>query len=113
MAAAQAQERRRPEQLAGTLEPRPHLLEQRLRPVLRRAGDDHANEVPERRVAELASARQLVGEESRHVVARSELERTRVRLEALDDHLPRRVAPATPGELRHELERALLGAEVR
>ena len=40
-------------------------------------------------------------------------ERRRVRLEGLHDHAARGVAPAPAGELRHELERALLGAEVR
>src|SRR5206468_7684393 len=42
-----------------------------------------------------------------------ERDRTRVRLNRLDDHAPRRVAAASPGELRQELERALLRAKVR
>ena len=45
-------------------------------------------------------------------MASGEDERRRVRLERLHDHPARSVAPAPPGELRHELERALLGAEV-
>ena len=46
-------------------------------------------------------------------MARSELDRTRVRLERLHEHATRRVATAPPGELGEELEGALLGAEVR
>ena len=45
-------------------------------------------------------------------MARREAERPRVGLERLHDHLARGVAAAAAGELRHELERALLGAEV-
>ena len=66
----------------------------------------------ERRVAELAAALELLGEEPGDVVALRELERHRVRLERLDEHEPGRVAPAAAGELGDELERPLLGAEV-
>ena len=68
--------------------------------------------MPEGRVAELAPALELLGEEAGDVVARRVPERRRVRLERLHDHLPGRVAAAAAGELRHELEGALLGAEV-
>ena len=47
------------------------------------------------------------------VVADGVRERRRVGLERLHDHPPGRVAPAPTGELRHELERPLLGSEVR
>ena len=39
-------------------------------------------------------------------------ERSRVRLEGLDDHFPGCVPAAAPGELGHELERPFLGPEV-
>ena len=39
-------------------------------------------------------------------------DRARVGLERLHDHAARRVAAAAAGELRQQLERALLGAEV-
>jgi hypothetical protein len=45
-------------------------------------------------------------------VARGELDRARVRLEGLHEHAPGRVAAAAAGELRQQLERPLLGAEV-
>ena len=46
-------------------------------------------------------------------MARGERNRARVRLVGLDEHAPRRVAAAAPGELGDQLERALLSAEVR
>ena len=67
----------------------------------------------EGRVAELLPPRELPREEACDVVPDREGKRSRVRLEGLDEHLPRRVAPAPPRELRDELERPLLGAEVR
>ena len=66
----------------------------------------------EGRVAELAAPLELVREEARHVVPGGQLERARVRLEALHQHAPGRVAAAASGELRYELEGALLGAQV-
>ena len=69
--------------------------------------------MPERRIAELAPAGQLLGEEAGDVVARRVPDRSGVGLERLHDHLPGRVATAAPGQLGDELERALLGAEVR
>src|SRR5256885_16911267 len=67
----------------------------------------------ERRIAESAAAFELAGEEARDVVTRCKLDRARVRLERLHQHASRRVAAASAGELRQQLERALLGAEVR
>jgi hypothetical protein len=111
VAAAQPQQGRGAEQLLA--EPCPQLFEQSGRSALIPAGGDHTDEVAKRRVAELAPACQLVGEEARHVVVRGERDRPRVRLERLHEHASRRVAPAAAGELRDELKRALLGAEVR
>ena len=65
-----------------------------------------------RRVAELLAPPELLREKAGHVVAHRERERGRVRLERLDDHLPRRIAPTPARELRDELERPLLRAEV-
>ena len=78
-----------------------------------RARGDDRDQVPERRVAELAAPVELLREEACDVVAGRVAERRRVRLERLHDHLPRRVAAAATRELRHELERPLLRAEVR
>ena len=64
------------------------------------------------RVPECRAPLELLGQESLDVVPLGELERHRVGLERLDEHEPRSVAPAAPGELRHELERLLLGTEV-
>ena len=68
--------------------------------------------MPERRVAELAAALELAREEPRDVVPRRVRDRARVGLEGLDDHAAGRVSAAAAGELRDELEGALLGAEV-
>ena len=68
--------------------------------------------MPERRIAEVAPSLELAREEAAHVVSRRERNRARVRLERLDDHAARRVAPAAPGELGEQLERPLLGPEV-
>ena len=46
-------------------------------------------------------------------MARRVDDRPGVRLEGLDEHAPRRVAAAAPGQLREQLEGPLLGAEVR
>ena len=75
-------------------------------------GRDHAHEVAEGRVAELAPPRQLVGQEARHVVVGGQRERPGVRLEGLDEHAARCVAPTPPSQLRDELERPLLRAEI-
>ena len=66
----------------------------------------------ERRIAERAAAFELAVEEAADVVARGIRDRARIGLERLHDHAARRVAPAAAGELREELERPLLGAEV-
>src|SRR5207253_5838920 len=90
--AAQAEERRRAEQLAVVpVEPGTQLLEERQPRALGRRGDEHAHEVAEGRVAELAAPLELVGEEARHVVARRERQRPRVGLEGLYEHAPRRI----------------------
>ncbi len=67
----------------------------------------------ERRIAEHASPLELRGEEALDVVPEREPERSSVGLERLQEHEARRVPPAPAGELRHELERSLFGAEVR
>ena len=46
------------------------------------------------------------------VVVHRMAERRRVGLERLHEHAPRGVPPAAPGQLRDELERPLLRAEV-
>ena len=69
--------------------------------------------MPERRIAELAPPLELAGEEAGDVVPRRELDRARVGLERLHEHAARRVAAAAAGELRQQLERPLLRAEVR
>ena len=56
---------------------------------------------------------ELVGEEAGDVVPNRVRERRRVRLEGLHDDPARRIPAAPAGQLRHELERPLLGAEVR
>src|SRR5437588_276150 len=89
-------------------------LRQRLQRCVRfRPGDDDAHEVAEGRVAELPPPLELARQEAWDVVTRCELDRPRVRLERLDEHAPGCVAPAAAGELCEQLERALLGAEVR
>ena len=108
---AQPQQRRRAEQL-GVAELALQLLERAQRVGLVGPGDDDAHEVAERRVAERAPPLELAGEEAGDVVARGVRDRARVGLERLHDHAPRRVAAAAAGELRDQLERPLLGAEV-
>src|SRR5579862_2989752 len=112
VAGAQTQERRRAEQLVPA-EARLQLLEDAHRVAELRPGDDETDEVPEGRVAELAPAVELAREEARHVVTRRIRDRASVRLERLHDHASRRVAAAASGQLRQELEGALLRAEVR
>ena len=68
--------------------------------------------MPERRVAEVAAPLELFGEEARDVVARGVGDRARVWLEGLHEHAARRIAAGAAGELRQQLERALLGPEV-
>ena len=77
-----------------------------------RAGDEHAHEMAERRIAEHPAPLELAGEEAGDVVPRGVLDRPRFRLERLHEHASRRVAAAATGELGEELERALLGPEV-
>ena len=69
--------------------------------------------MPERRVPERAPPLELLREEPGDVVTGSEAERPGVGLEGLDDHAPRCIAAAAAGELGDQLERSLLGAEVR
>ena len=78
-----------------------------------RAGGDDRDQVPERRVAELAPPVELLRQEPGDVVAGGVAQRRRIRLEGLHDHLARRVAAAAAGELRDELKRPLLRPEVR
>ena len=66
----------------------------------------------EGRIAELAPARHLAGEELLDGVACREGDGPGVRLVGLDEHPAGRVTAAAARELRHELEGALLGAEV-
>src|SRR5439155_7328695 len=75
--------------------------------------DEDANEMAERRVAERAPSLELAGEEAGDVVASRVPDRTRIRLERLDEHAPRRAASAPPRELRDQLEGPLLGAKIR
>src|SRR5215475_15344088 len=111
MPAAQPQQRRRPEQFelrqAGL-----QLLERARRVGELRAGDEDADEVPERRVAERAATLELAGEETGDIVAGGMLDRARLRLECLDEDASRRVTAAAAGELGEELERPLLRTEV-
>ena len=112
VAAAEAEQGRRPEQI-GALQLAVELAQEPLGRLRVGARRDDRDQVPERRIAELSPPVELLGEEAGDVVAGGVAERRRVRLERLHDHLARRVAAAAAGELRHELERALLGAEVR
>src|SRR5262249_60403092 len=74
--------------------------------------DENANEVAEGRVAEVAAALELLGQEARHVVACGVDDRARVGLEALHEHASGRVTAGAARELREQLERPLFGAEV-
>src|SRR5436309_2223450 len=65
------------------------------------------------RIAELAAPVELTREEACNVVTGRELDRAGVRLERLHEDAPRRIAAAASGELREQLESALLCAEVR
>ena len=67
----------------------------------------------ERRIAKLASAFELPGEEPWHVMVRSERNRTRVRLERLHEHAARSVAATPSRELGQQLKRSFFGAKVR
>ena len=93
VAAPQAQERRRAEQVGRRPPTRASSPRSSARTARRaggsRARDDDANEVAERRIAELAPALELAGEELLHVVARGERDRARVRLVGLHDHAAR------------------------
>ena len=114
MPAAEPQDGRRPEQVR--LEPVETLLqlaEERERRLAVGAGDEDRDEVTVRRVAEHLAPLELTGEEPRDVVVDGVPQRRRVGLERLDEDAPGGVAAAAPGELRDELERPLLGPEVR
>src|SRR6266446_6843946 len=76
------------------------------------AGDDDADEVLKRRIAERAAALELAVEKALDVMPCGVRDRARVGLERLHDHAPRRIAPAPARELRQQLERALLGAKI-
>src|SRR5580765_3142869 len=111
MLAAQAQQRRRAEEL-GVAEPGLQLLEGTRCIRELRARDDDAHQVAERRVAEVAPPFELAREKARNVVPRGVGDRAGVRLERLNDDAARRVAAAAPGELGQQLKRPLLGAKV-
>src|SRR3982750_192632 len=70
--AAQAQKRRGAEQVA--VEAGFQLRQRAQRRVRLGAGDDDADEVAERRIAERAATLELAGEETRHVVASRQLD---------------------------------------
>ena len=75
-------------------------------------GHDEGDQMGERRITELLAPRELLREEAGDVVAQRERERRRVRLERLHDDAAGSVAAASARELRDELERLFLGAEV-
>ena len=87
----------------------------RLRPRSRKSGaGPRRSPVPSSpALSSSAPSFELVGEEARDVVPGCQLERARVRLEGLHEHAAGRVAAAAAGELRDELEGALLGTQVR
>ncbi len=111
VAAAQPQQRRRAEQTVGA-DPVAKLGQQLHRPRFVGARCDHPHQVAEGWIAELAPALELLREKARDVVARRESNRPGVRLKRLHDHLAWGVAPASPRELREQLERPLLSTEV-
>ena len=80
---------------------------------LTRPRDDHPDQVAEGRVAELSPARELSRQELLDVVTGGQRDRAGVGLVRLDDHASGSVAPAPPRQLRDQLERPLLGPEVR
>ena len=65
-----------------------------------------------RRVVERLPALELLRHEPADVMSRGVRDGARVGLEGLHEHTARRVAAASARELRDQLERALLGAEV-
>ena len=93
MLAAQAEERRRAEQV-GAGQARLQLLERTQDRLALGPGDDDPHEVGVRRVAERLAALELLGEEPPDVVPRRVSDRAGVRLVRLHDHAARRVAPA-------------------
>ena len=99
--------------LAGARQRRLQLLQRLHRRVGLRPGDDDANQVTEGRVAQRLAALQLAGQEAPDVVPGGELDRPRVGLERLDQDAAGGVAAAAARELGEELERTLLGPEVR
>ena len=84
MAAAQPQDRRRPEQLVARSSAAFSSSSARIGASGSGPDDDDPDEVAERRVAERLAPLELAGEEALDVVARGELDRPRVRLEGLD-----------------------------
>jgi hypothetical protein len=68
--------------------------------------------VPRRRIAELPPALELAREEGVDVVASRKRDSARLGLERLHEDTAGRIPSAPACELRHELEGALLGAEV-
>ncbi len=113
MASAEPEQRGRPEQLAGCIaQARGDLGERLHRVVAVRAGHEDPHEVTRGRVAELSPALQLSREEGVDIVARRKRDRPRLGLERLHEHSARRVPAAPARELGHQLEGALLGAEV-
>src|SRR5581483_8744317 len=111
VAVAEPEQWRRAEQLESA-QARLQLLERAEGVGLVGAGDEDADEVAKRRVAERPPPLELAGEEAGDVVAGGVLDRARLRLECLNDDASGRLPPAPAGELGEELERPLLGAEV-
>ena len=66
-----------------------------------------------RRIPEFAAAFELPREEAWDVVVRRERDRPCIRLKRLHEHTAGRIAAAPSRQLGQELERALLGAEIR
>ena len=114
MPSPKPEQRGRAEELARSVREPVGDLRQRAHRVLPfGAADEDANQVPVGRIAQFAPALELAREEAFDVLARGERDRPRLGLEGLHEDAPGRVPAAAPGKLRDELERALLGAEVR
>ena len=87
VAAAQPQQRRRPEQRrVDAREPLSHLAQHLRHTGGVRPGREDGDEMADRRVPERRPPLELLREESGHVVPLRELEGHRVRLERLHDH---------------------------
>src|SRR5262245_51573479 len=97
MASAKPEQCGRAEQLTGRVGEALGQLRQGAHRVLPlRACNEDADEVPVRRITELASALELTGQEAFDVLAHGECHGPRLGLERLDEHPTRRVAAAAP-----------------